>query len=104
MDEEVFVRRPIFAMWFQRDAKPCNAIWDDIPSKVFVIGWNSSVCRCFRGRCVCVVEKALDDGSVLSPSCRADPERTYCLRENDINYDVLYQEQTKYPGFVCPWR
>ncbi|MDO4797858.1 MAG: hypothetical protein Q4A01_07545 [Coriobacteriales bacterium] len=25
------------------------------------------------------------------------------LRENDINYDVLYQEQTKYPGFVCPW-
>lgn len=26
------------------------------------------------------------------------------LRENDINYDVLYQEQTKYPGFVCPWR
>ena len=26
------------------------------------------------------------------------------LRENDINYDVLYQEQTKFPGFVCPWR
>ena len=26
------------------------------------------------------------------------------LRENNINYDVLYQEQTKYPGFVCPWR
>ena len=26
------------------------------------------------------------------------------LRENDINYDVLYQEPTKYPGFVCPWR
>jgi len=25
------------------------------------------------------------------------------LRENDINYDVLYQEQTKYPGFLCPW-
>ncbi len=25
------------------------------------------------------------------------------LRENDINYDVLYQEQTKFPGFVCPW-
>lgn len=25
------------------------------------------------------------------------------LRENGINYDVLYQEQTKYPGFVCPW-
>lgn len=25
------------------------------------------------------------------------------LRENDINYDVLYQEPTKYPGFVCPW-
>ena len=26
------------------------------------------------------------------------------LRENNINYDVLYQERTKYPGFVCPWR
>lgn len=26
------------------------------------------------------------------------------LRDNDINYDVLYQELTKYPGFVCPWR
>ena len=25
------------------------------------------------------------------------------LRENDINYDVLYQEPTKYPGCVCPW-
>ncbi len=25
------------------------------------------------------------------------------LRENDINYDVLYQEYTNYPGFVCPW-
>ena len=25
------------------------------------------------------------------------------LRENDIDYDVLYQEQTKFPGFVCPW-
>lgn len=25
------------------------------------------------------------------------------LRENDINYDVLYQENTKFPGFVCPW-
>lgn len=25
------------------------------------------------------------------------------LRESGINYDVLYQEQTKYPGFVCPW-
>ena len=26
------------------------------------------------------------------------------LREHGINYDVLYAEQTKYPGFVCPWR
>ena len=25
------------------------------------------------------------------------------LREYGINYDVLYQEQTKYPGFICPW-
>lgn len=25
------------------------------------------------------------------------------LRENEINYDVLYQEQTKFPGFLCPW-
>lgn len=25
------------------------------------------------------------------------------LRENNINYDVLYQEPTKFPGFVCPW-
>lgn len=25
------------------------------------------------------------------------------LRENNINYDVLYQESTKYPGIVCPW-
>lgn len=25
------------------------------------------------------------------------------LREIGINYDVLYQEKTKYPGFICPW-
>jgi hypothetical protein len=25
------------------------------------------------------------------------------LRENDISYDVLYQEDAKFPGFVCPW-
>ena len=25
------------------------------------------------------------------------------LRENDINYDVLYAEPTKYPGFISPW-
>ena len=25
------------------------------------------------------------------------------MRENDINYDVLYQEPTKYPGFISPW-
>lgn len=25
------------------------------------------------------------------------------LRENDINYDVLYAEPTKYPGFITPW-
>ena len=25
------------------------------------------------------------------------------LRDNNINYDVLYQEPTKFPGFVCPW-
>lgn len=25
------------------------------------------------------------------------------LRQNQINYDVLYQEHTNYPGFVCPW-
>ena len=25
------------------------------------------------------------------------------LRENGINYDVLYQEPTKYPGFISPW-
>ena len=25
------------------------------------------------------------------------------LRENDINYDVLYMEPTKYPGFISPW-
>lgn len=23
-------------------------------------------------------------------------------RENGINCDVLYQEQTKFPGFLCP--
>ena len=25
------------------------------------------------------------------------------LRENDINYDVLYQEETKFPGIELPW-
>lgn len=25
------------------------------------------------------------------------------LRDVGINYDVLYQEQTKFPSFVCPW-
>ena len=25
------------------------------------------------------------------------------LRDNDINYDVLYQERTRYPGFATPW-
>ena len=24
------------------------------------------------------------------------------VRESGINCDVLYQEQTKYPGFLCP--
>jgi hypothetical protein len=26
------------------------------------------------------------------------------LRENNINYDVLHQEQTKFPGMICPWQ
>ena len=25
------------------------------------------------------------------------------LRENDIDYDVLYQEETKFPRLACPW-
>ncbi|MBQ7715560.1 MAG: hypothetical protein IJT70_06800, partial [Clostridia bacterium] len=25
------------------------------------------------------------------------------LRENEIDYDVLYQEQTKYPGMIDLW-